>query len=404
MLHDYFSLAWRTISRRGLRSWLTMLGIFIGIASVVALISISQGLQDSISQQFKSLGTDLLMIMPGGGAGFSGFIGSTSSYLTTHDVDVIQRANGVDIVGGMLYKISKVEYGNEVKYLFVIGIPTDRAKELVDNMGSFNVIEGRGLREGDRYAIDIGYLIAHENVFNTNVKIGDRLKINGQGFQVVGALDSIGNPEDDKQLYITMDTARDLFNEPDKFNMLMVQPKSGNDPAVVAESIKQEMRRDRGLKKGQEDFSVQTSEQLLDSVDMILGVIQIVVLGIAAISLLVGGIGIMNTMYTSVLEQTRNIGIMKAVGATEKDILTIFLFESGILGLVGGVVGVTVGIGIGQVVQAIAATANVGFFKVYASPELVLGALVFSFVVGCASGIAPARQAARLRPVDALRG
>ncbi len=403
MLHDYLGLAWRTISRRGLRSWLTMLGIFIGITSVVALISLSQGLQDSISQQFESLGTNIIMVMPGGGSGFSGFVGSASSYLTTHDVDVIQGANGVDIVGGMLYKISTVEYGNEVKYLFVIGIPTDDAKELVDNMGSYRVIEGRGLRGSDRYAIEIGYLIAHENVFSANVKIGDRIKVNGRGFQVVGILDRIGSPEDDRQMYVPIDTARDLFDESDKLNMIMVQPKTGADPAVVAENIKQEMRRDRGLKKGQEDFSVQTSQQLLDSVGTILGVVQIVVLGVAAISLIVGGIGIMNTMYTSVLEQTKNIGVMKAVGATEKDILTIFLFESGILGLVGGIVGVTAGVAIGQAVQAIAAAVDVGFFKVYISPELVIGTLAFSFITGCVSGIAPARQAARLKPVDALR-
>ncbi len=403
MMRDYFSLAWKTISRRGLRSWLTMLGIFIGIASVVALISISQGLQDSISRQFKSLGTEIIMVMPGGGQGFSGFVGSTSSHLTEHDVDVIKRANGVDIAGGMLYKISKVEYGNEVKYLFVIGIPMGDAKEIIDNMASYHVIGGRSFRDGDRYVVGVGYLVAYENIFKSNVKIGDRMKINGQGFQVVGILDRVGNPDDDRQLYVTMDTARKLFNEPDKLNVIMVQPKTGDDPAVVAENIKQELRRDRGLKKGQEDFTVQTSQQLLDSVGTILGVMQIIVIGVAAISLLVGGIGIMNTMYTSVLEQTKNIGIMKSVGATEKDILTIFLFESGILGLVGGVIGVIVGVGIGQIVQSIAANADMGFFKVYASPELVVGALLFSFIVGCVSGVTPARQAARLKPVDALR-
>ncbi len=403
MLQDYFSLAWKTISRRGLRSWLTMLGIFVGIASVVALISISQGLQDSISQQFKSLGTDIIMVMPGGGQGLSGFVGSTSSYLTNHDADVIKTANGVDIVGGMLYKMAQVEYGNELKYLFVIGIPMGDAKEIIDNMASYHVTEGRSFKDGDRYVVGIGYLIAYENFFKTNIKIGDRIKISGQGFQVVGILDRVGNPEDDKQVYVTMDIARKLFNEPDKLNVIMVQPKTGDDPAVVAENIKQELRRDRGLKRGSEDFTVQTSQQLLESVGTILGVVQVIVLGVAAISLLVGGIGIMNTMYTSVLEQTKNIGIMKAVGATEKDILTIFLFESGILGLVGGVVGVLAGVGIGQVVQSAAANADMGFFKVYASPELVIGALVFSFVVGCVSGVAPARQAAKLKPVDALR-
>ncbi len=404
MLSDFFTLALETIVRRGLRSWLTMLGIFIGIASVVALISIGQGLQESIASQFESLGTDLIMIMPGGGGALSiSSVGIGSSYLTNHDLDLTKRASGVDIAGGMVYKMAKFEYGNEVKYFFVIGFPTDESKEIISNAQSFKLAEGRDLKEGDRYVITIGYLIAHGKAFKENVKIGDKLKVDGEEFRVIGSHEQIGNPEDDKQTYVTLDMARRIFNEPEKLNTILAKPKAGQDPAVVAENIKKELRRDRGLSKGEEDFSVQTMQQLLESVNVILGVVQIVVLGIAAISLLVGGIGIMNTMYTSVLEQTKNIGIMKAVGAQEHDIMMIFLFEAGILGLVGGVIGVLFGIGIGSLVEAISAAAGMSVLKTYMSWELVVGSLLFSFIVGCASGLAPARDAARLNPVDALR-
>lgn len=142
---------------------------------------------------------------------------------------------------------------------------------------------------------------------------------------------------------------------------------------------------------------------MIKSFTSILGIVQVFLIGIAAISLLVGGIGIMNTMYTSVLEQTKNIGIMKAVGAKERDIMMVFLFEAGILGLVGGVIGVLFGIGIGSLVEDISAAANMPMLKVYMSWELIIGSLLFSFIVGCVSGAAPARDAARLNPVDALR-
>ncbi|MFH1106029.1 MAG: ABC transporter permease [Candidatus Aenigmatarchaeota archaeon] len=404
MLSDFFTLALETIVRRGLRSWLTMLGIFIGIASMVALISIGQGLQESIAGTFQSIGADIIMIMPGGGQSIvSSFAGLGSSYLTNHDLDLTKRANGVDIAGAMVYKMAKFEYGDEVKYFFVIGLPTDESRGIINSMQSFKLAEGRDLREGDRYVIDIGYLIAHGNVFEENVKIGDRLKVDGEEFRVIGSYEQIGSSEDDKQTYVTLDMARKIFNEPEKLSLILAKPKEGQDPSAVAENIKKELRRDRGLKAGEEDFTVQTMEQLLESVDVILGVVNIVVLGIAAISLLVGGIGIMNTMYTSVLEQTKNIGIMKAVGAQEHDIMMIFLFEAGILGLAGGVIGVLFGLGIGSLAEAASAAAGMSALKIYMSWELIIGSLLFSFVVGCVSGVAPAREAARLNPVDALR-
>jgi len=172
----------------------------------------------------------------------------------------------------------------------------------------------------------------------------------------------------------------------------------------VAETIERKLRRSRGEKEDQETFTVQTSEQLAQTFQSIFAVIQAVFVGIAAISLVVGGIGFMNTMYTAVLERTKESVTMKAVGAKNSDILYIFLFESGLLGLVGGSIGILLGVGIAKAVEYIA-TVQLGtvFLQAAFGYELILGALLFSFVVGSASGVLPAIQAAKLKPADALR-
>jgi putative ABC transport system permease protein len=163
------------------------------------------------------------------------------------------------------------------------------------------------------------------------------------------------------------------------------------------------MRKDRDLKRGNEDFNVQTFEQVLETFSVILGIVQLVVVGIATISLVVGGIGIMNTMYTSVLERTRQIGVMKAIGAKDSHILLIFLFEAGIIGLFGGTVGVILGTIAGKTVETAASIAGYSMLRVALTLKIALTGLLFAFFVGVLSGIAPARQASKLNPVEALR-
>jgi len=172
----------------------------------------------------------------------------------------------------------------------------------------------------------------------------------------------------------------------------------------VAERIEKKMRKERDEEEGEESFAVSTSEQILETFGSILDVVSAILIGIAAISLLVGGIGIMNTMYTSVLERTKEIGTMKAIGARNKDILLIFLFESGLIGLIGGIIGLTIGMGISKAVEyAIVNFYSIALLKITFDPLLIIGVLAFSFIVGSFAGVLPAIQASRLKPVDALR-
>ncbi len=401
MMEDYVKTAYRDIKNRKKRSWLTMIGIIIGVAAVVSLVSLGQGLKDGMNAEFDKMGADIIMIMPG--SGFES-MGSAGSSLTNDDVEVIRKVRGVNLAGGFLTKIAKVEFGNEMKYSWVSGLPLDESKEIMDNMDSFNIESGRDLKRGDTYKTLAGNAVAVGDFFKNKVRAGDYVIINDKKFRVVGTLERIGNPDDDQAFIIPLETARELFDEPDNLMVIMANIKPGFDVSDVAENINKAMRKDRDQKIGEEDFNVQTAEQLKETVVSILNLVQAVLIGIAGISLLVGGIGIMNTMYTSVLERTRDIGVMKAIGARNVNIMWIFLIESGIIGLVGGAIGCVIGISISKSIEYLSSVElGVDYLKASVAPELIFGALAFSFIVGMLSGTLPAVRAARLKPTDALR-
>jgi putative ABC transport system permease protein len=250
----------------------------------------------------------------------------------------------------------------------------------------------------------VGYNLAYKKTFGRNLGVGDKVVVNGEVFDVVGVLKRIGDPGMDASVIMPEDDVRRILEEPEIFSMIVAQSAQGESPDGVAERIEKAIRRDRHQKEGKEDFQVQTSTDLIASFNAVFNIIQVVFVGIAAISLLVGGIGIMNVMFTAVLERTREIGVMKAIGARNSDVLWLFLIESGLLGLAGGVIGVILGAGIAKGVELGANTAfGPGTITAVFPIWLIVGALVFSFVVGAVSGVLPARRASKLRPVEALR-
>ncbi|VVB74065.1 MacB-like periplasmic core domain protein [uncultured archaeon] len=399
LLEDYFGFTFETFTHRPTRSWLTILGILIGIAAVVSLISVGQGLQDSITRQFEAFGTDKVLIMQGGGqyGAAAGFVGNER--LDDHDVSVVERTKGVEKAIGIEATYAKVTYGSEPKYGHVFAFPLD--KFMITDFPSVTVAEGREPKPSDNFKAVIGYEIAHGNFFKKEVKVGDTIKIADTEFEVIATLTKIGNKADDSQIYISLDSAKATLGDLG-YSVIYGIVKNGFDTDDVAGYIKDRMRRDRNEKAGSEDFTVTTTAQLSALVGNIIGVVQTIVIGIASISLVVGGVGIMNTMYTSVMERTREIGVMKAIGAKNSDILLIFLIESGLIGLVGGIIGVLLGVGFGSLVGLVTQQGGVSF-GVSFPPWLTLGALAFSFVVGSLSGALPALSAARMKPADALR-
>jgi putative ABC transport system permease protein len=407
MIEDYLKFAIDGIKHRRLRSWLTMIGIFIGIIAIVSLISLGQGLQAFIDEQFEKVGGNRIIISPGGGgfaAGSSPMTSElTSAKLDESDLSVVKKVRGVEHAVGILGSISQVKFKGKVEYIPILAFPNDaETLKLIKKIDFFIVEKGRYLKEKDKYKAILGYEIA-KNKFEKELKVGDKLEIEEKEFEVVGINKKSGNPFHDSRLLISFDTAKELFGKEDEFSSILVEVKEDFLAREVADDIKKKLRRHRHVKEGEEDFSVSTSEQIVGAFKNVLSLVQSFLVGIAAISLIVGGIGIMTTMYTSILERTKQIGIMKAIGARNSDILLLFLIESGMLGLVGGIIGVTLGMGLSFSVEYLLHMYGIELIKVYISPELILGALAFSFGVGCLSGILPARKAALMNPVDALR-
>ena len=401
MIRDYFSFGISNLRKRKMRTWLTMLGIFIGIAAVVSLVGLGQGIQKSVNEQFEKLGVDKLIISPKGT--FSGIGGTGNIKLTKKDIDAIKKVPGIDEVSGMLIATGKIEFNNRVRYLMVSGIPTDKDRKLIEEMQSYEIASGRDLKTNEKNKVVLGRLFKEGNIFNPNLKLGDKIKINDVEFKIIGFFAPFGNTEDDKNIIIPEDIMRQVFDLKDEYSIIIAQTSPGLDPEIAAERVEKELRNKRNLEENKEDFTIQTSKELMESFQVILNIIQIFLIGIAAISLVVGGIGIMNTMYTSVLERTKEIGIMKSIGAKNSDILIIFLIESGILGLVGGLIGIILGISFSKLVELGAKLAGYGMIQTSFPLYLILGTLLFSFLIGTISGVLPARQASKLKPVDALR-
>lgn len=398
---DFLKLSLNNLRRRQLRSWLTMIGIFIGIAAVVSLISLGEGLQDAINEQFEQLGKDKIIVQPKslGPPGSS----TGSIVLTSKDLEEIKDVRGVDDAVGMLMKAGAVSYKDETKVIFVIGLEPEE-QDILGDVQSYNAVEGRLLKGGDSFKVVVGNNHVFGELWEEDLELRNSLEISGKEFKVVGVLEKVGNPFDDNSVTIPKKVMRELFDIPDEESQIVVKTSEGFDPFEVADDIERALRKSRDEEEGQETFSVQTSEQLLESFSNIFDIVQGVLVGIAGISLLVGGIGIMNTMYTSVLERTKEIGTMKAIGARNDQILMLFLFESGLLGLVGGAIGVLLGIGLAKGAEVIVSAAlGTDLIRASINPWIIFGALAFSFVIGALSGILPAKQASDLRPVDALR-
>jgi len=401
MILDYFKIAVKNLKQRRLRSWLTMLGIFISIATIFTLISLSLGLQGAINQQFQILGVDKFFIMPKGQLGAPGTGGAVE--LTIKDVNVVEKVSGVKDVSYATIANAKVEFNKQTKYFMVVGIPMDRL-DLFKESTNLKIEDGKFIEKGETGKVALGYDYKYGNVFEKPIIVGETILINDKKFKVVGILGQIGNPADDKNIYLSIDDLKSTFNTGERIDEIIVQINSEENIKDIASKVEIKLGKSRGLTEKTQDFSVLTPEELLKSFGNILTIITAFLGGIAAISLIVGGVGITNTMYTSVIERTKEIGVMKAIGAKNKDILWIFLIESGLLGLMGAIIGIVLGYGLSLgIVYIVINLYNTNLLQVAAPWYLVFGCLAFGFVIGAVSGVLPAWQASKTNIIDALR-
>ncbi len=403
-MKDHFILAIRNLRKRGIRSWLTMLGIFIGIAAVVSLISLGDGLRTAVTAQFGVLDVDTLTIQ-NKGTGFGPPGSTVVTKLTEDDLQLIENTPGVEIATPRLVRIGKVKYNDIVQFKYLANLPTERDElNEIYNSGEINLLTGSLLGPNDKGKVLLGYDFLEQEEYDKKIRIGSILEIQGEDFRVAGFLEKTSSFTINSVILMNEDDLREILAIGDEIDLILAKVSDPNIVEDTAERLEKKLRQDRGLDKGEEDFSVETPGESLDTINSILGLINIIVTGIATISLLVGGIGIANTMYTSVLERTKEIGIMKAIGARNSDVLTLFLIEAGLLGLVGGIVGALIGLGFAYLVAFVATSAVSALdFSITFSFPLVFGSIGFAILIGSLSGIFPALQASKLKPVQALR-
>lgn len=399
------AFAFRNLTHQGLRSFLTLLGVIIGIAAIVTLFSLGSGLNNAAQEQFERLGSNSLFIATTGqfSQGSGGGPITNVKTLSESTIDSIRSIPQVEVVLAPVTAPMTIEFGREsVSGVFIATTP-EEAKEF-RNTGFLEIDEGRDLENRDTFSIIIGHGLAHDT-FDEDVRLGDSLKIEGRNFRVIAiakenAQSFGGGPNVNTTVFGTKKGFNQIFAETEPV-FLLVKTQTKDDVELVKRRVDRIFESVYG--RDQKVYEVTTSEQLLAQLGQFLGIIQLVLVGIASISLLVGGIGIMNTMIMSVLERTSEIGVMKAVGATDQIVLSVFLAEAAFIGLVGGVFGVIFGYLLAFIVGAVSVASGLAL-KVELDAGLIIGALLFAMIVGMVSGYLPARRAARMDPVTALRG
>lgn len=408
---DTATLAVNALQHRNLRSWLAILGIIVGVASIVSLISISFGMSAQISSRLNTLGSNIITISPGGqGAerfGIGGFrapvaeqrgapgemFNRQTGQITFQEASALRGLPGVQFLNAQVQGRARVEYKDKNTSLTITGSEPDAFTATV----GVDTLYGRPLSTNDQYSAVLGYSVAN-STFNDLDMLNKQIKINNISFKVVGILASSGASFGgvDSRIFIPQKIAENMFNQTTTVSQIVVAVAADHDTDTVAAEIEDELLSLHHLTKDQEDFTVQTATTLESTVASVTETLSIFLGGIASISLIVGGIGVANTMFMSVLEQTKYIGLLKALGTRNRNILILFLFEAGIIGLVGGVFGVILSIGVSALLGSLGIPSLITI-------DLMLLGLGFSVIVGLVSGLVPARNAASLEPIDALR-
>lgn len=409
-LKDYLVLTLKNVEFKGLRSWLTIIGIVIGIASVVGLMTLGISINSGINSQLESFSSDIITVRSGSeskaspmqGPRMSFSRGSESSYLTLDDLFAITSLNQVSSAYPLVSSRYSVEFEDE-SFSATVNFIMPTEYELVN--GEADLQEGEMISSGDYSRAVIGYKIAN-GLFSENISIGDSIIINNTyEYRVVGILKEEGGFDSlDSQILVDYDETDRLMDDfSEEFQTIYVKPKEISKVDGTKEAIMEALRITHDKEEGEEDFSIADMTSMLSSVSDIMSTLTIFLSGIAAISLLVGAISISNTMYTSVYERTREIGIMKAIGATNRDIKLLFLIESMIISLLGGIGGIIIGLGLSVILISLAPMilSNISMEYIISVP-LIIGSAGFSVLIGALSGYFPAKEAAKMDPIEAI--
>ena len=401
LLDEILRVAFQSIRANKLRSMLTMLGIIIGVGAVITMVALGTGAQKAIEERINSLGANLLTIFPG--QSFQRGVASGNRVsLTVDDAEALERdARQLSAVVPEMQSSLQLKYGNKNLNVNVVGTTPNYA-----TVRNYTVTHGRMFSAGDngarqRYAV-LGASVPGMMEMNPAGLIGQTVSLRGIPFEIIGVLSEKGsqgswnNP--DEQILIPLQTARFRVFGSDRIRSLSVQVADGVPLEQGMVDIERVLRREHKIRPGGDnDFQIRNQQEILATQQAATQVFTILLASIAGVSLMVGGIGIMNIMLVSVTERTREIGIRKALGATPGNILLQFLIEALVLCLVGGIIGILLGSG------ASILLARWQQWNMSVSPGAVALAFLFSAAVGLFFGIVPARRASKLDPIQALR-
>ena len=404
---DIFKQSLGNLQQQGLRSWLTVLGIVIGVASVIAIVSIGSGLQQSINSQTEGLASRVGIVSPGGG-GFSFGPGGgdpqaseENPILDDIDLRTVRATSGVDVAYGQVSGNADVSSGDLTAPLSIQGVTPRDWREANSDV---ELAEGRFLTSSDQNSVLLGWDIAR-NVFENNITVNSPITIDNSTFRVVGIL----SEDADRQatnIIMPPDPARGIVEDLNtgEYSSIGFIVKEDSDVENTVDRVEDNLMDARAVTEDNQDFTVTSLGSQLEQITSITTTLNYFVAGIAGISLLVGAVGIANTMYMSVMERTKEIGTLKALGTTRSEILQLFITESALIGLVGGFIGLSLGFLLSGIIGFILSIVLTDIpASTYISPFMIIGSLIFAVVMGVASGTFPALKAARLEPVEALR-
>ncbi|SFM59231.1 ABC transporter permease [Methanolobus profundi] len=407
----YFKLATNILIHSKIRSWLTIIGIVIGVGSVVTIMALSDSMEADMEERLADLDLTLITVTPGytqamsgfrggGGGGFgSSSTSSSDAELTDKDIMAIKLVENIDYIYGQISGSGlEVYFMGETADLSVTGVDPQVWQYTV----TYEVESGRLLEATDNNVVVIGYRIANE-MYDQEIGLNRLLAIEGRSYRVVGIL---AEGESDSAIIMPIDSAVDIIDdaEPDVFDSIIVKADSVDNVETVVDDIEEKLKISRHVMNDDDrDFSVSNSLSMAESFSEMMSSFTIFLGAIAGVSLVVGSVGIANTMFTSVLERTKEIGTMKAIGAKNSDILMIFLFNSALVGFVGGVLGILLSLVLTSFFPYLGLPMVRSSTGLAVAPDLMLLGIGIAMFIGVLSGIIPAYNASKMKPVDALR-
>ncbi|MFC1801906.1 ABC transporter permease [Patescibacteria group bacterium] len=399
MLADFFKLTLKGVLHRPLRSWLTIVGIVIGIMLVVFILALGSGIRNTVNEMLQQFGSDLIVIFPGKENNpLVGLLGNQR--FRDRDVADLKNIDGVRLVVPMDVGMLNLEYEGDKKTTMVHGAPWNEFQVIFEESQGVNLYLGDWPADDRDREVVFGYLAA-KSLFNREIDVGDEVIVKSRRLKVAGILSEIGNQSDDNTIYLSLDLFRNITGESGGVRSIMIKIDPKKDTNLLAKQIEHQLSKQEVVR----DFVVLTPEKTDRLAGGILTLIEFVLIALAFMSLLVGSVGIMNTMYTSVLERTRQIGVMKAIGASDDEILSLFLIESGTIGLIGGLLGIILGISLAFFTGFVAKSYGIDGLFSFASLDYlgIFVVLIITFITGILAGILPARTASKMEPADALR-